>query len=231
MRIRTIKPEFWQSEDLAEISDRAKLLAIGLLNMADDEGYLKAHPAIIKSQLFPFNTGSLNIHGMLTELSNVGYISLLTGSDGKNYVLVNNFTKHQKVNRPSPSKIKASVEFIDNSLNTQGAITIGKEQGTGKGKEQGKGKEEASRFGEFWDLYGKKVGRDKCESKWEKLKQSDIEEIFTNLPSYVASTPDKQYRKDPLTWLNGKHWQDEIQVTGRQSNHNLQNITYESGDL
>ena len=139
MRIRTVKPEFWQSEDLAEVSDKAKLLAIGLLNMADDEGYLKCHPSLIRSQLFPFNDNSLNIQGMLTELSNANYITLLSGDDGKDYLMVNNFTKHQKVNRPTPSKIKATIELTENSLSNQLQLTGGKERkgkdrkGTGKG--------------------------------------------------------------------------------------------------
>jgi len=134
MRIRTIKPEFWQSEDLANVSDKAKLLAIGLLNIADDEGYLKSHQAIIKSQLFPFTEESLNIHGMLIELSNANYLTMLKGSDGKDYVCITNFNKHQKINRPSPSKIKASLEFTEHSLNDHGGLTIGKERkGTGKG--------------------------------------------------------------------------------------------------
>ncbi len=38
-RIRTIKPTFWTDEDMADISEAACLLAIGLLNYADDEGY------------------------------------------------------------------------------------------------------------------------------------------------------------------------------------------------
>jgi hypothetical protein len=32
------------------------------------------------------------------------------------------------------------------------------------------------------------------------------------VPAYVASKPDRQYRKNPLTWLNGKCWQDEVQA-------------------
>ena len=27
---------------------------------------------------------------------------------------------------------------------------------------------------------------------------------------YVKSTPDPKFRKNPLTWLNGKCWEDEI---------------------
>lgn len=65
-------------------------------------------------------------------------------------------------------------------------------------------------FGRFWSLYGKKTGKDKCFKKWCKLKKSEKDEIFKVLPEYIKSTPDKQYRKNPLTWLNGKHWEDEI---------------------
>ena len=141
MRIRTVKPEFWQSEDLADISDKAKLLAIGLLNMADDEGYLKCHPSLIRSQLFPFNDNSLNVQGMLTELSNSNYITLLKGSDNKDYLLVNNFTKHQKVNRPTPSKIKDSIEFTEVSVSNHLQLTGGKEGKGKEGKGSGNGKE------------------------------------------------------------------------------------------
>jgi uncharacterized phage protein (TIGR02220 family) len=143
MRIRTIKPEFWQSEDLANVSDKAKLLAIGLLNISDDEGYLKAHPAVIKSQIFPFIEESVNIQGLLIELSNANYLTLLDGDDGKQYVFIDNFTKHQKVNRPTPSKIRATIEFTESSVNDHEQLTIGKERkGTGKGKEQGKERNE-----------------------------------------------------------------------------------------
>lgn len=66
------------------------------------------------------------------------------------------------------------------------------------------------RFNEFWDLYAKKDARPKCESKFKKLKPEEIEKIFEVLPAYVASTPDKQFRKNPYTWLNNKCWNDEI---------------------
>ncbi|MBL4795912.1 MAG: hypothetical protein JKY50_00705 [Oleispira sp.] len=65
-------------------------------------------------------------------------------------------------------------------------------------------------FSEFWDMYDKKTGLDKCKQKFKKLSKTDQELIFTLLPAYIQSTPDKQYRKNPLTWLNGKHWNDEI---------------------
>ena len=66
------------------------------------------------------------------------------------------------------------------------------------------------RFDSFWNLYDKKDGSSKCKAKWNRLKESDKDIVFKTLPSYVLSTPDKQYRKNPLTWLNGEHWNDDI---------------------
>ena len=66
------------------------------------------------------------------------------------------------------------------------------------------------RFDDFWNMYDKKDGAAKCKSKWNKLKDHEKDSIFRSLPSYVISTPDKQYRKNPLTWLNGEHWNDDI---------------------
>lgn len=65
-------------------------------------------------------------------------------------------------------------------------------------------------FQKFWDLYDKKVDLKKCKAKWERLKQSDRDNIFKALPAYIASTPDKVYRKNPLTYLNGNGWESEI---------------------
>jgi len=54
------------------------------------------------------------------------------------------------------------------------------------------------------------VSRGKCVKKWEKIKSSDKEKIFETLPAYVKSTPDKVFRMNPLTYLNGEGWKDEI---------------------
>ncbi|HGP4137752.1 TPA: DnaT-like ssDNA-binding domain-containing protein [Enterobacter roggenkampii] len=105
-RIRTIKPEFWTDEDMSEVSEAACLLAIGLLNYADDEGYFNANPKLIKAAIFPIREQSGSIPVLLRELSSVGYISLFSGHDGKIYGLVNNFSKHQVINKAKKSIIR-----------------------------------------------------------------------------------------------------------------------------
>jgi predicted DNA-binding protein (MmcQ/YjbR family) len=66
------------------------------------------------------------------------------------------------------------------------------------------------RFDEFWNLYDKRVNKQKAEKKWNSLSNQDRELAMEHLPSYIKATADKQYRKDPTTYLNNQSWNDEI---------------------
>lgn len=66
-----------------------------------------------------------------------------------------------------------------------------------------------SSFSDFWQAYGKKVDKHKCEQRWRKLTPAERVAALAAVPAYVANTPDQKYRKNPLTWLNGCCWQDE----------------------
>ena len=55
-RIRSVKPEYWADQDLAEqVSRDARLLYIGLWNLADEHSRLRGDPRYIKGQLFPYD--------------------------------------------------------------------------------------------------------------------------------------------------------------------------------
>lgn len=71
--------------------------------------------------------------------------------------------------------------------------------------------EDNKEFDLFWNLYNKKTGKDKCIKKWNKLSEKERSLILESLPKYIKSKPEIQYRLNPLTYLNGKHWEDEIQ--------------------
>jgi hypothetical protein len=65
-------------------------------------------------------------------------------------------------------------------------------------------------FEKFWNLYDKKEDRIKCEGKWNRLTDKERINCINNLPAYILSTPDKQFRKNPSTYLNNKSWENEI---------------------
>lgn len=70
--------------------------------------------------------------------------------------------------------------------------------------------EEDPSFEDWWNCYGKKRGRKKAEAKWNKLSHADKIACMKATPAYVASIIDKQFQKDPCTYLNGECWNDEI---------------------
>lgn len=66
-------------------------------------------------------------------------------------------------------------------------------------------------FDIFWDLYDKKVGEKvKLKKKWNSLTDKERETAINHIPLYKKSKPDKQFRKDPQTYLNNKSFNDEI---------------------
>jgi hypothetical protein len=63
----------------------------------------------------------------------------------------------------------------------------------------------------FWNEYDKKVGeKQKLKKKWNKLTDEERQNAMNYLDLYKQSVPDKQFRKNPETFLNNKSWNDEI---------------------
>ena len=135
-RIRTLKPEFTTDEELSALPAETHLFAAGLLCYADDEGYFNAHPGLLKAAIFPLRECSVSTHDMLKQLVGTGYLRLGTTPDGKHWGQVVKFAIHQRVNRPTPSKIKELDVDWSNSVSPHGVLNEPSLE-EGKGKEVG----------------------------------------------------------------------------------------------
>lgn len=100
-RIRTIKPDFWTDEKIVELSPFARLLFIGLWNFADDEGRMPYSIRKIKMQIFPSDHTDLS--GEFGEIRGASLIEIYT-FENVEYLQINNFSKHQKIDKRSNSK-------------------------------------------------------------------------------------------------------------------------------
>ena len=167
-RIRTVKPEMAQDEDLAQCSVLAQLLAVRILCQADDEGYFKSHPQLILANCFPLleDVDSVSTHGALIELYKHGYLWLGEGTDGKRYGKVRGFTNHQVISRPSPSKFKdlvdTTVPFSEDSMSAprrKGKERKGKER-NGKERYMGSNEKTNEDFERIWLKRPKRGGGD-----------------------------------------------------------------------
>jgi hypothetical protein len=135
-RIRTVKPEFWSHPIMGRLAPEAQLLALALLNFADDEGFFLADPNLVRSNCRPFDDDSSRTRWALAALVESGWIEVVEHPTHGPIGRVVHFTEHQKVDRPNPSKLRGY--FLDEgSTNLRESVAAGKE---GKGRE---GKEES----------------------------------------------------------------------------------------
>lgn len=99
-RIRTIKPEFWTSEQVMQCTPLSRLLFIGIWNFCDDAGNHPLSAITIKALVFPGDAIAVEeIRRMLDELSESGLLSFYSAS-GKHYLHVNGW-QHQKIDKPT----------------------------------------------------------------------------------------------------------------------------------
>jgi hypothetical protein len=104
-RIRTIKPEFFTSEDICALSPLARLFFQACWCEADREGRMEWKPRTMKLRYFPAD--NCDIDAMAAEVVERGLVTPYEVA-GKQYAEVTAFTKHQSVNpRESVSKIPA----------------------------------------------------------------------------------------------------------------------------
>lgn len=104
-RIRTIKPEFVQSESMGRISREARLLFILLWTQCDDAGRTRASSRMLASVLYPYDDDAPSLIGKwLDELEREGCIERYA-VDGDTYLQVCKWLKHQRIDRPSASRL------------------------------------------------------------------------------------------------------------------------------
>ncbi|QMU79047.1 hypothetical protein GXW83_28425 [Streptacidiphilus sp. PB12-B1b] len=111
-RIRTIKPEAFISESLAQVSVEAERTFFGLLTQADDHGRHRDNAAIIAGLLWPLRAEHTSVHveDDLQQLAQAGLLCRYTGCDGRRYLHVVTWFDHQKIDKPSQSRLPGCPE-------------------------------------------------------------------------------------------------------------------------
>jgi hypothetical protein len=99
-RIRTIKPEFFTSDDICALSPLARLLYVGLWCEADRAGRMVWMPRVFKRRYLPDDP--CDVEALAGELLARGLVVLY----GEGLACIPTFTRHQHVNpREAPSKL------------------------------------------------------------------------------------------------------------------------------
>lgn len=151
-RIRTIKPEFWSSEQVMGLSRDARLLFIGLWNFCDDAGIHPASAPTIKALVLPGDDITLDsVAGMMQELIAAELLTVYEVA-GKKYWKVTGWKRHQRIDQATykypkedgnitqtPPRRRSDTQtvqqvFDEHSANVRQVFIPG-EEGNGHGKE------------------------------------------------------------------------------------------------
>lgn len=103
MTRRMIDSAMWQNEKYATLPPMARLLQVGMINHADDQGRGKAHPSLLRAQVFPYDDVALvDISEWLRLIEQNGTI-MLYSVEGKDYYQMCNWWEYQSHQYAMPS--------------------------------------------------------------------------------------------------------------------------------
>jgi hypothetical protein len=151
-RIRTIKPEFFTSLTIDKLSLAAQRTFAGLLTYADDYGKGIDDARLIKAALWPLRDEHTpaKVEEDMAAIAALGLILRYTYGEGR-YFQILGWNEHQRVNRPSPSKLpeppppegspRAHAQLTEGSLSSNGTLTESSPQER-KGTRERNGREE-----------------------------------------------------------------------------------------
>ena len=128
-RIRSIKPEFWTSEQVVMCSPLARLLFVGLWTFADDGGVHPASVRRLKMEVFPADAfDDATVTGLVGELLNAGLVREYD-ANGERFWFVTGWHRHQRIDRPTfrhplPPNAAENVSPIRRTLGEDSSTTL-----------------------------------------------------------------------------------------------------------
>lgn len=215
-RIRTIKPEFFTSEDIVSLTPFARLLYIALWCEADREGRMAWKPRTFKMRYLPAD--DVDIDALCKELTDAGLVCLY----GNGCAYVPAFHAHQHINPREQQSVLPSPPVSDAKPTRRSRVSdvqVGRE---GKGKEGiDDASSDASLFDQFWQAYPRKVGKDAAKKAFDKRK-TDADLLAKMLRAIDVQSQSVDWLKDggqfvphPATWLTQGRWMDGEGVAQR----------------
>jgi hypothetical protein len=222
-RIRTIKPEFPQSETVGRLSRDARLLFVQLWTIADDAGRLRGASRMLASLLYPYDDDAPKLMPKwLDELEEKDCIRCYE-VDGSQYIEIINWLKHQKIDRPSESRIPAYREGSSKPREESRAsdADLGPRTST-KDQEDIRAVAKATRpdnpiFEEmFWKVYPKRKGanpKDPARKLFEGFVRSGVDPDRIKSALLAGSGFDREkigteFIPQAVKWLRDRRWED-----------------------
>lgn len=207
MRIRTIKPQFFINEELAQCSALARLFFIGTWGVADKEGRLEDRPARLKVEILPYDDADPT--ALIDELEQGGFLRRYSANGGK-YLWVVKFKQHQRITGKEAERTSTLPEPPADCL----SLPLQNEQTEPKRPAKRKPTGTDPDFDVFWAAYPKKEGKADALKAWGRNGRAELPVLLKALEAQKGSEQwsknGGKYIPHASTWLNGRRWEDEV---------------------
>lgn len=232
-RIRTIKPEFPQSESMGRVSRDARLCFIELWTLADDSGRLRGNSRMLASLLFPYDDDAPQLIDSWLESLEHEHCIQRYKVDGQSYVQIANWLEHQKIDKPSESKIPPFATVREDSSTVREDSSL--DQGS-RTKDQGRdqGQNERASAHEEIVFFDTGLEHEKTPSSLHATPKSAPGEIGRRLEAMAATwnnfslkPPQRKLMMNVLTGLNRgpilatMQAYSDIEITAAMTNYRL----------
>ena len=226
MRIRSIVPRFYESEDVGRMDWGTRLLFIGLWSYVEDNGVGRDVESLIAANLFPFDLSRDSLETLkrvsegLKVLSDGGQV-IRYEMDGEKLLFVVHWDDYQKVNNPArcryPRPTRDYVESQESlkrvSVMTHETLTTGDEETSIKNTRSSAAASEPD-FDDWWAMYPRKTGKGNARRAYRAAKKkANAEVLLAAVKKFAkkvaADGTDQKFIPMPTTWLNGERWDDE----------------------
>ncbi|MCK9577851.1 MAG: hypothetical protein M0R51_18235 [Clostridia bacterium] len=227
-RRRMIDPAMWTDEKFGSLTLQSKLMFIGLVSNADDEGRGNSSSNYLKAVLLPYDEkiSPKSIEASCKEIAEkMNIIFYQDAETKKQYYQILKFNDWQTINRPTPSKIPKYDEqgfigqFNECSMSIHTPLTLKLKEV--KLKEVNISKDNICRFANtdlfeiLWKEYPKRAGssKQKALTSFEKLKCDDV--LLDKILKSITILKDSKawldgYVPHLATFLNQKRWESVI---------------------
>lgn len=215
---RKISVTFWSDSFIGDLTPEQKYFYLYLMTN-DKTTQCGIYETSIRKICFDTGYNSETVLKLLDFFQEKNKIRF---SKETNEIALLNWVKFNDSNSPKVlSCVEKELKNVKNRVLIQYLYSMDTESQEEEEEEKEEEEYKSDEFEIFWNSYGKKVDRVKCEKAWKKLKKQEIEKILETINRYVGANPDIQYRKNPLTYLNGKCYNDELPNYGKNQNNPL----------
>ncbi|MCK1317137.1 hypothetical protein [Bradyrhizobium sp. 23] len=232
-RIRTIKPEFPQSESMGRVSREARLLFLLLFTLVDDEGRTRGYSRMLASLLYPYDDDAPGlIDGWLEQLERENCIRRYEVS-GAVYLEITNWLKHQKIDKPSKSRLPSFEEGSrvvakprEEATTDLVSVSVSRTRDLGPwtldlpptatqpaervSRQHAKAMMEVE-FKAFMAQFPNPIDEDAAKKAYGRArKKASSDELLNGAMRYAAEKQgkDPQYIKSPRNWLDAGSWKN-----------------------